>query len=99
MRLSNAFYAAGPIVLVAWLALVGVIRFDRPGGTYPGGETDARLSAVSAPPSAPRHTATAFVDGRSYLIFVGRTPHVWSFAVGEDDRGSAVETKAHANGF
>ena len=99
MRLSNAFYVAAPIVLVAWLVLVGLVRFDRPGGAYPGGETDARLSAVSAPPAPPRHTATAFVDGRSYLIFVGRTPHVWSFAVGEDDRGPAVETKAHANGF
>ncbi len=99
MRLSNAFYVAAPIVLVAWLVLVGLIRFDRPGGTYPGGETDARLSAVSAPPDSPRHTATAFVDGTSYLIVVGRTPHVWSFAVSEDDRGAAVEPKAHARGF
>ncbi len=99
MRLNDAFYAAALVVFLGWLVLGGLIRFDRLDGASPGGETDALLSAASVPPEPPRLTATAFVDGKSYLIFVGRTPHVWSFAVGEDDRGFAVETKAHANGF
>ena len=99
MRLSNAFYAAAPVVLFAWLVLVGLVRFDRPDGASPGGETDALISAVSAPPEAPRMAATAFVDGRSYLIFVGRTPRVWSFAVSEDDQGPPVESTPRANEF
>ncbi len=99
MRLSNAFYVDAPIVLVAWLVLSGLIRVDQPDDASPGGETDALLSAVSAPPAPPRLSATVLVDGRSYLIFVGRTPHVWSFAVSEDDQGPPVESTARANGF
>jgi len=86
MRFSDVFYAVAFVILLGWLVLGSVIDAEYSGGTFADdANTTSSPPADSASSSQPRPVATATVDERSFRIFVGGSPDVYSVAVSEDD--------------
>ena len=85
MRIIDVFYAVAFVVLLGWLVLGSVIDAEYPGGSLADEYTASNPPADSASSRPPQPVASATVDERSFWIFVGGGPDVYSVAVSEDD--------------
>ncbi len=93
MRIIDVFYAVAFVVLLGWLVLGSVIDAEYPGGSLadeytasnPPTDIGSSQPANSASSRPPQPVASAMVDARSFWIFVGGSPDLYSVAVSEDD--------------
>jgi hypothetical protein len=85
MRFIDVFYAAVFVILLGWLVLGSVIDAEYPGGSLADENTTSSPPADSASSPQPQPVATATVDARSFWIFVGGSPDLYSVAVSDDD--------------
>jgi hypothetical protein len=85
MRFIDVFYAAAFAILLGWLVLGSVIDAEHPGGSLADENTATSPPADSASSQPPQPVASATVDARSFWIFVGGSPDLYSVAVSEDD--------------
>jgi hypothetical protein len=85
MRIIDVFYAVAFVILFGWLVLGSVIDVEYPGDSLANEYTASNPPADSASARPPQPVASATVDARSFWIFVGGSPDVYSVAVSEDD--------------
>jgi hypothetical protein len=85
MRFSDVFYAAAFVILLGWLVLGSVIDADYPGGSLADENPVSSPPADSASSQQPQPVAIATLDERSFWIFVGGSPDLYSVAVSDED--------------
>ncbi len=85
MRIIDVFYAVAFVVLLGWLGLGSVIDAEHQGSSHADVYAAWNPLTDSASSQPPQPLASATVDARSFWIFVGGSPDVYSVAVSEDD--------------